>query len=366
MMLFLGVDVLDYNLSTHASNYWICDGIIQEYQQDKTWEDKNVANFSKLHLTLSRVDSLADTWAPPRLPLKASKFPPAALSSCAWVRPRGNPQSPSPPSTRRHAAATPLATTPLTTHRHSAATTLPAATLSPPPRPPLTTSRHSAATTPPTTHRCRHTSRRHPSRRHTSAVAGSAHLVGNASAVADKNLVVLRLLCNKAYIGRHHISGGKGKRLVSDNPESDTEYDPSSDIDNQSDSDDNSDDDLNNEVNTEERPMVPGTRPQQKKQKVATMVAANQQPPCTPTRITRQSADMPSPVGRPPPRPRHPLPPKNTLKANPKPNAISSSSQLQGHLTTSGSHTTETTETVPTPPRVTRTSPAMSSPIPNT
>ena len=47
--------------------------------------------------------------------------------------------------------------------------------------------------------------------------------------------------------------GGKGKRLVSDNPKSDTEYDPSSNIDNQSDSDDNSDDDLNNEVNTEVR-----------------------------------------------------------------------------------------------------------------
>jgi len=33
-----GVDVLDYNWATHASNYWICDGIIQEYQQDKAWE----------------------------------------------------------------------------------------------------------------------------------------------------------------------------------------------------------------------------------------------------------------------------------------------------------------------------------------
>ena len=43
---------------------------------------------------------------------------------------------------------------------------------------------------------------------------------------------------------------GKGKRLVSDKPESDIEYDPSSDIDNQSDSDD---DDLNTEVNTEVR-----------------------------------------------------------------------------------------------------------------
>lgn len=46
---------------------------------------------------------------------------------------------------------------------------------------------------------------------------------------------------------------GKGKRLVSDNPESDNDYDPSSDIDNQSDSDDDYDDDLNNEVNTEVR-----------------------------------------------------------------------------------------------------------------
>ncbi|XP_066358370.1 uncharacterized protein [Miscanthus floridulus] len=87
---------------------------------------------------------------------------------------------------------------------------------------------------------------------------------------------------------RDENKGGKGKRLVSDNPESDTEYDPSSDIDNQSDSANNSDDDLNNEVNTEERPMVPGTRPQQKKQKVTTMAAANQQRPRTPTRITRQ------------------------------------------------------------------------------
>ena len=46
---------------------------------------------------------------------------------------------------------------------------------------------------------------------------------------------------------------GKGKRLVSDKPESDIEYDPSSDIDNQSDSDDDYDDDLNIEVNTKAR-----------------------------------------------------------------------------------------------------------------
>ena len=46
---------------------------------------------------------------------------------------------------------------------------------------------------------------------------------------------------------------GKGKRLVSDKPESDIEYDPSSDIDNQSNSDDDYDDDLNIEVNTKAR-----------------------------------------------------------------------------------------------------------------
>ncbi|OQU80281.1 hypothetical protein SORBI_3007G104300 [Sorghum bicolor] len=33
-----GVDTLDFNWATHASNYWVCDGIIQEYQQDKAWE----------------------------------------------------------------------------------------------------------------------------------------------------------------------------------------------------------------------------------------------------------------------------------------------------------------------------------------
>jgi hypothetical protein len=46
---------------------------------------------------------------------------------------------------------------------------------------------------------------------------------------------------------------GKGKRLVSDKPESDIEYDPSSDIDNQSDSSNDYDDDLNTEVNTKVR-----------------------------------------------------------------------------------------------------------------
>ncbi|CAN6162328.1 unnamed protein product [Urochloa humidicola] len=33
-----GIDVLDYNWATHASNYWVCDGIIQELQQDKAWK----------------------------------------------------------------------------------------------------------------------------------------------------------------------------------------------------------------------------------------------------------------------------------------------------------------------------------------
>lgn len=34
----MGVDTLDFNWATHASNYWVCDGIIQEYQQDEPWE----------------------------------------------------------------------------------------------------------------------------------------------------------------------------------------------------------------------------------------------------------------------------------------------------------------------------------------
>ena len=46
---------------------------------------------------------------------------------------------------------------------------------------------------------------------------------------------------------------GKGKRLVSDKPESDIEYDPSSNIDNQSGRDDDYDDDLNTKVNIEVR-----------------------------------------------------------------------------------------------------------------
>lgn len=112
--------------------------------------------------------------------------------------------------------------------------------------------------------------------------------------------------------------------------------------------------------------MVPGTRPRQKKQKAATMAPANQQPPRTPIRFTRQSAAMPSPGGRPPPRQRLPLPPKNNSKAKPKPNAISSASQQQGHLNTSGSQTTQTTNTVPTTPIITMTSPAISAPVPIT
>ena len=47
----------------------------------------------------------------------------------------------------------------------------------------------------------------------------------------------------------------------SDNPESDIEYDPSSDVDKQPDTDDDYDDDLNNEVNTEVRCI---TRPTNK------------------------------------------------------------------------------------------------------
>jgi len=109
--------------------------------------------------------------------------------------------------------------------------------------------------------------------------------------------------------------------------------------------------------------MVPGTRP--KKQKVATMAATNQKPPRTPTRVTRQSVNMPSPGGRPPPRIRHPLPPKSTSKANPKPAPVPSTSQLQGHNTTNSSQTTQTTSAVPHP-TITRTGPAMSSPLPNT
>ncbi|XP_022684719.1 uncharacterized protein LOC101772923 isoform X2 [Setaria italica] len=33
-----GIENLDYNWPVHASNYWVCDGIMQEYHQDKAWE----------------------------------------------------------------------------------------------------------------------------------------------------------------------------------------------------------------------------------------------------------------------------------------------------------------------------------------
>ncbi|KAL5664391.1 hypothetical protein ACJX0J_024499, partial [Zea mays] len=151
---------------------------------------------------------------------------------------------------------------------------------------------------------------------------------------------------------------GRGKAIDSDN-----DYDPCSDIENQSDTDDDYDDDLNNEVNTE---MVPGTCPHQKKQKAGTMPAANQQPPRTPVRLTRQSAVMPSPGGCPPPKPRHPLPPKTTSKATPKRNAISSSTQQQVQASTTTTETTETTNPVSFPPKMTRSTQAMSSPVRNT
>ncbi|ONM17850.1 hypothetical protein ZEAMMB73_Zm00001d003863 [Zea mays] len=112
--------------------------------------------------------------------------------------------------------------------------------------------------------------------------------------------------------------------------------------------------------------MVPGTRPHQKKQKAGTMPAANHQPPCTPVRLTRQSAAMPSPGGRPPPKPRHPLPPKTTSKATPKRNVISSSTQQQVQASTTTTETTETTNPVSFPPKMTRSTQAMSSPVPNT
>uniref|UniRef100_A0A804LET2 Zinc finger GRF-type domain-containing protein n=1 Tax=Zea mays TaxID=4577 RepID=A0A804LET2_MAIZE len=154
---------------------------------------------------------------------------------------------------------------------------------------------------------------------------------------------------------------GRGKAINSDN-----DYDPCSDIENQSDTDDDYDDDLNNEVNTEATQMVPGTRPHQKKQKAGTMPAANHQPPRTPVRLIRQSAAMPSPGGRPPPKPRHPLPPKTTSKATPKRNAISSSTQQQVQASTTTTETTETTNPVSFPPKMTRSTQAMSSPVRNT
>ena len=107
--------------------------------------------------------------------------------------------------------------------------------------------------------------------------------------------------------------------------------------------------------------MVPGARPKQKAQKGASMA---QQPPRTPIRITRQSAAMPSPGGRPPPKQRQPLPPKNISKPSPKRKAVASATQLQGNQATTGSQTTETTLTLPTTPNTT--SPALSAPLPNT
>lgn len=105
------------------------------------------------------------------------------------------------------------------------------------------------------------------------------------------------------------------------------------------------------------------------------MAAANK-PPCTPVRFTRQTAAMPSPGGRPPPKERLSLPPKNNSKANPKPKAMSSAIQLQSQLNISGSETTNTEPTtttsppfsapvansVPSPTKYTRKSAAMSSP----
>jgi hypothetical protein len=40
LLLLNGKDVnnIDYNWPVHASNYWVCDGILQEYHQDKAWE----------------------------------------------------------------------------------------------------------------------------------------------------------------------------------------------------------------------------------------------------------------------------------------------------------------------------------------
>ena len=54
---------------------------------------------------------------------------------------------------------------------------------------------------------------------------------------------------------------GKGKRLVSNKPESDIKYGPSSNIDNQSNSDDDYDDDLNTEVRWITRPIYKFTYP---------------------------------------------------------------------------------------------------------
>ncbi|PVH33970.1 hypothetical protein PAHAL_8G111300 [Panicum hallii] len=98
----------------------------------------------------------------------------------------------------------------------------------------------------------------------------------------------------------------KNEKCMGKTIESDNEYDPSSDIDNQCDSDDDYDDDLKHEDSTEVRAMVPGTRT--KKQKMAHMPAANQLPPCSPTKFTRKQAAKPT-RGRPPPRDANQLPP---------------------------------------------------------
>ncbi|CAL5088902.1 unnamed protein product [Urochloa decumbens] len=52
-----GVGALDYDWATHASNYWVCDGIIQELQQDKAWkvatallEEMKLEDFSSYRL----------------------------------------------------------------------------------------------------------------------------------------------------------------------------------------------------------------------------------------------------------------------------------------------------------------------------
>ncbi|CAM0948464.1 unnamed protein product [Alopecurus aequalis] len=36
--LYLGGNIIDYAWATHASNYWVCDGIIEGGQADKAWE----------------------------------------------------------------------------------------------------------------------------------------------------------------------------------------------------------------------------------------------------------------------------------------------------------------------------------------
>uniref|UniRef100_A0ACD5W6K5 Uncharacterized protein n=1 Tax=Avena sativa TaxID=4498 RepID=A0ACD5W6K5_AVESA len=38
LLNFWGCNIIDYNWATHASNYWVCDGIIERGQADKAWE----------------------------------------------------------------------------------------------------------------------------------------------------------------------------------------------------------------------------------------------------------------------------------------------------------------------------------------